>query len=215
MENGQEKISINYYEMGSFLMSRGLFNQENWRRFILDCIDIAGECIYGDEARKAVEIARQFLDGKCAHEIVQETHRRMCELKSSSWDKVFKLRLVTGDENEYDWEFSEIVDTAWAEFLSAALGALSTKLNLTPYDLPDSASSVVAWRTARDTVNLPTNSSKIILDQLILANFERIHAEQEIRQIDKFKEMFGLSDINVTPGKWPKEIFIVDPSNPS
>lgn len=138
------------YDLGQMLVDHGLFNAKQWRQFHCLCCRNVWEFLF-DEAKTAVVEAEHILAEELPAEELVAVHQRMIDASNAAWERVNSLKEPT-DRSDAVWPLSDEVDTAWCAYLSVECAKTVTHPELDAFMIPESASSLVAWATARKDV---------------------------------------------------------------
>ena len=139
------------YDLGQMLVKHGLFNAKQWRQFHCLCCRNVWEFL-SDEAKTAVVKAEHMLAEELPVAELAAVHQRMIDASNAAWERVNSLKEPT-DGADALWPLSDEVDNAWCAYLSAECAKTVTHPELDAFMIPESASSLVAWATAREDVS--------------------------------------------------------------
>lgn len=166
------------FELGKLLIERGLFSSEIWRDFHCKC----GRNVWGfltEQAREAIAYAERVVSGEISPAQLASMHHEMTNLANEAWDKVESLIEPSDNKADAIWPLSDEVDSAWCIYLSAEFAKVVTQAEIDAYTIPDSASSLAAWATARKSVLRRHQQES---RELVEARWKQIRAEEEKRQ---------------------------------
>lgn len=169
-------------ELGQLLVARGSFDPELWRRFHCNCCRRVWEYIADEKARHAIEIAERFSQGDRSKEELALEHEQMAEATDLAWQNVNAQRLAS-DDYEAVWPISAEADQAWAAYLGAGCAKVVTQDVIKASTIPEEASSLLAWSTARkQEVANRGRSEGIVLREAVERTWKQIRDAEENEQ---------------------------------
>lgn len=138
------------YELGQILVKCGAFNTPLWRQFHCRCYRNVWNYIT-EKSKTAIVHAERVVFNDMPVSELASVHQEMIEESDVAWSRVNKLKLPS-DDDDFVWPISAEVDDAWCVYLSAECAKVATQTEIDAYVIPESASSLLAWATARKDV---------------------------------------------------------------
>lgn len=175
------------YALGTLLVENGVFDTEIWRQFYCSCCRNVWEFI-SDDARTAVELAERVSKNEVSPDALVAIHQKMSTLADEAWRYLCSLKEAS-DATAFVWPISDEVDAAWCSYLSAQCGKVATKPDIEIHDIPDSASSLLAWATARIYADL--NTADLMSRENVEAAWEDIREREEKKQLLILRQIVG------------------------
>jgi hypothetical protein len=165
------------YELGQMLVRRGSFSTALWREFHCRCCRNVWNFMT-ETSKFAVSQAERVVANELAVSELGSLHQKMVNESDSAWSQVNVLKLPS-DSQDAIWPLSDDVDEAWCSYLSAECAKVVTQAEIDAYTIPESASSLAAWATARkNALSDHQRESR----ELVEARWKTVREEEEKRQ---------------------------------
>jgi hypothetical protein len=180
------------YELGQILVHKGVFDAEFWRRFHCLCYRRVWEFVLEKRARQAIEVAERYCLGAASVDQLVDHHRQISEAVDRAWTRVKSLR-IGSDRSSWIWPVSEEVDNAWVAYESFSCGKVATDKNLDSSTIPDAASSLRAWATARREAAANGVKTSMPDRSAVEQSWKRIRDAEEEAQAELLRSLIGKS----------------------
>jgi len=165
------------YELGQMLVRQGRFSTALWRDFHCRCCRNVWSFMT-ETSKFAVSQAERVVANKLEVSELASLHQQMVNESDSAWSRVNALKLPS-ESDDAIWPLSDDVDNAWCSYLSAECAKVVTQVEIDAFAIPESASSLAAWATARKNA---LGSHQEESRELVKARWKQLREEEEKRQ---------------------------------
>lgn len=181
------KESDDVYELGQLLVKHGVFDAALWRLFHCRCYRNVWEFLT-EESKSAVVQAERVASNEVPVTELADVHQAMIQDANVAWSHVNALK-IPSDNDDAVWPLSDDVDNAWCSYLSAECAKTATTSEIEVFVIPESASSLIAWATARKDV---LGKHRTEERGLVEIRWKEIRDEEEQKQASILRELVTL-----------------------